>query len=238
MPGINKRKTTRGASNDILEWALEYMTTNNTSVRSAARDFKIDRTTFQRFVNKKKADPDAVFGCQLPAKKHGLGTKRVGSVTSAERGELVTVVHGISAAGVVIPPMFIFPRVKYNERFIVEAPNGSTGAARSGGWINEEIFLQYLNHIIKFTRCSKEHKILIIMDNHETDISLSAVDKARENGIVFLTIALEWGSWWLRQASLQAIRRAPGNVPLWLCFYCRRREDSRPIMFNRLVRHC
>ena len=118
----------------------------------------------------------------------GLGTKRVGSVTSAERGELVTVVYGISAAGVVIPPMFIFPRVKYNERFIKEAPNGSTGAARSGGWINEEIFLQYLDHIIKFTRCGKEHKILIIMDNHETHISLSAVDKARENVIVFLTI--------------------------------------------------
>ena len=118
----------------------------------------------------------------------GLGTKRVGSVTSAERGELVTVVYGISVAGVVIPPMFIFPRVKYNECFIKEAPNGSTGAARSGGWINEEIFLQYLDHIIKFTRCSKEHKILIIMDNHETHISLSAVDKARENGIVFLTI--------------------------------------------------
>ena len=117
----------------------------------------------------------------------GLGTERVGSVTTAEKRG-ITVMYGVSAAGVVITPMFIFPRVKYNEPFIKEAPNGSTGAARSGDWINEKIFLQYLDHIIKFTRCSQEHKILIIMDNHETDISLSAVDKARENGIVFLTI--------------------------------------------------
>lgn len=40
------------------------------------------------------------------------GKKQVGSLTSAERGVLVTVETCISAAGVFVPPMFVFPRVK------------------------------------------------------------------------------------------------------------------------------
>ena len=38
----------------------------------------------------------------------GKGVKQVGSITSAERGQLVTAVYGINAAGSVVPPMLIF----------------------------------------------------------------------------------------------------------------------------------
>lgn len=38
------------------------------------------------------------------------GKKQVGAITSAERGELVTVVCAINATGNSVPPMFIFPR--------------------------------------------------------------------------------------------------------------------------------
>lgn len=37
--------------------------------------------------------------------------KQVGQLVSAERGELVTVCAGISAAGHFINPTFVFPRV-------------------------------------------------------------------------------------------------------------------------------
>ena len=100
MPQIYKRKTTRGASNDILERALEYMTTNNTSVRSAARDFKIDCTTFQRFVNKKKADPDAVFGyvnCRL---KNMVFTPQMETDLSQQIKQLAGQFYGLSKSKV------------------------------------------------------------------------------------------------------------------------------------------
>ena len=41
------------------------------------------------------------------------GKKQVGAITSAERGELVTVVYTINAAGNVLPPMLIFSRNNY-----------------------------------------------------------------------------------------------------------------------------
>ena len=43
-------------------------------------------------------------------------------------------------------------------------------------------------HIIQHTRCSKEHKILLTLDNHESHITLQIVDLARDNGIVMLVL--------------------------------------------------
>ena len=115
--------------------------------------------------------------------------RQVGSITSAERGDLVTLVYAINAAGNVIPPMFIFPRVNFRDHFIANAPNGSCGAARPERWINEELFsVTLLKHFQSQTRCSKDHPVLLILDNHESHIALDAIDFAKENGIVLLTI--------------------------------------------------
>ena len=116
------------------------------------------------------------------------GRKQVGSLTSGERGELVTVVYTVSADGHALPPMFIFPRVNYKDHFIRGAPAGSIGKTTRSGWIDCSIFVEYIRHIIKYTRCTPEHKILLILDNHESHISIQAIDLAKENGIVMLTI--------------------------------------------------
>ena len=117
-----------------------------------------------------------------------LGCKQVGSVTSAERGQLVTAVYTVRADGCTLPPMLIFPRVNYRRWFIADSPVGTVGAATKSGWINEDIFVEYLDHVIEQTGCSKDRKILLIMDNHESHVSLAAIDKAKNNGIVMLTI--------------------------------------------------
>ena len=116
------------------------------------------------------------------------GRKQVGSITSAERGELVTVVYTISASGNVLPPMFIFPRVNYKDYFIRGAPAGSIGSATRSGWMNADLFLDYLQHVIRHTRCTQDQKILLILDNHESHISLRAIDLAKAHGIILLTI--------------------------------------------------
>ena len=45
------------------------------------------------------------------------GVKQIGSVTSAERGQSVTVINTITAAGSVLLPFFILPRVNYRNHF-------------------------------------------------------------------------------------------------------------------------
>lgn len=113
--------------------------------------------------------------------------KQVGHVTSAERGQTVTICNAISAIGNSIPPFFIFPRVKLNPAFLFGAPPGSNAAPHVSGWMTEETFLLFLQHFVKYTKCSKEKKVLLILDNHESHISLAAIDFARSNGIVMLT---------------------------------------------------
>ena len=46
------------------------------------------------------------------------GVKQIGSITSAERGQLVTAVYGINAAGRIVPSMIIFPRKNFSDHFI------------------------------------------------------------------------------------------------------------------------
>lgn len=116
------------------------------------------------------------------------GQKQVGAITSAERGELVTVVCAINAAGNAVPPMLVFPRVRYKDHFLTGAPPGSIGTSTRSGWINEETFAQFLEHLAENTNCSTDRPILLILDNHEAHISFRAVDFAKRNGIVLVTI--------------------------------------------------
>ena len=84
--------------------------------------------------------------------------------------------------------LLIFPRVHYRDHFVRGGPQDCIGQCSKSGWINEELFLVYLEHPISRTRCSFDHKILLLLDNHENHISLRVIDKAKSSGIVMLTI--------------------------------------------------
>lgn len=57
------------------------------------------------------------------------GKKQVGSAATAERGELTTIVGIISASGCMVPPVYIFPRLRHVEEFIVGGPPGALGTS-------------------------------------------------------------------------------------------------------------
>lgn len=115
------------------------------------------------------------------------GVKQVGQVTSGERGSLVTMLNFISGDGNTVPPVFIFPRVIFKDYMLNDAPPGSLGLAYETGWMTEDNFLKALHHFVKFVKCTKEKKVLLLMDNHETHVNLNVINYARENGIVILT---------------------------------------------------
>lgn len=60
------------------------------------------------------------------------GEKQVGSATSGERGQNVTMIACINAIGNSVPPMFIFPRVNFKENIMMHgAPPGAIPSERS-----------------------------------------------------------------------------------------------------------
>ena len=109
-------------------------------------------------------------------------------MTSAERGELVTVLYAVGASGVVVPPMFVFSRVNFRNNFIVGRPLGCIGGANKSGWMNEDLYVNFIKHFIHHVRSSKERPVLLILDNVDAHISPTGIDLARENGVVMLTI--------------------------------------------------
>lgn len=115
------------------------------------------------------------------------GLKQVGAATSAERGALITLAAAVNAIGNTIPPMFIFPRVRYNELFVASGPPESIGAGNSSGWMTEKEFLIFMEHFIKHTKPSPEEPVLLILDNHHSHVNVQVVKKAKENNIVLLS---------------------------------------------------
>ena len=58
------------------------------------------------------------------------GKRQVGSITSSERGQTVTIICCNNAAGRYVPPGFIFPRVRMKNELTDGAPPGSMFACQ------------------------------------------------------------------------------------------------------------
>jgi len=140
--------------------------------------------------------PDAVYNCdetglttvqKPPRVIAGKGMKQVASVTSQERGQLVTACCTVNATGNSIPPFLIFPRVYFKQHMLFGAPPGSQGTAYPSGWMTSDTFVRYLKHFIHYSRCSTEKQVLLLLDNHESHINIEVINLCKENGITLLT---------------------------------------------------
>ena len=117
------------------------------------------------------------------------GRKQVGQVTSRERRELVTQVGIICANGNALPPVWVFPRVRFDEsRMMSGAAVGALGLVHKSGWMTSENFTKVLEFFKGSVWCTKESPVLLIMDNHESHLSVQGLDFCKENGIVVLTL--------------------------------------------------
>jgi hypothetical protein len=115
------------------------------------------------------------------------GSKQEGSVTSGVRGVNVTLIVCINALGNSIPPVLIFPRIHFKIHMLNNAPWSMHGTSHPCGWSHSEKFIEFLDHFIHHVKPTKDKKVLLRMDNHESHVSIAEIIKARENGIIMLT---------------------------------------------------
>lgn len=79
------------------------------------------------------------------------GLKRVGLMTSQERGAMVTIALAVNAADNSVPPFFLFPRKRMQPCFMDNASPGAVGFANDSEWMQQAEFVKYMEHFIKVT---------------------------------------------------------------------------------------
>jgi hypothetical protein len=82
------------------------------------------------------------------------GQKQVGSLTSWERGKNIWM--AMSTSGSFMLPMLIFSRLRMSPTLKNGGPEGSIYRCPKNGWINEELFKAWLEHICKFVKNTLE----------------------------------------------------------------------------------
>lgn len=115
------------------------------------------------------------------------GRRQVGTLSSGERGQLVTSVLSFSAAGNYVPPFLIFPRVRMKAELLDGTPAETAAACHPSGWMQSNIFVEWLQHFIQHVKPTVEDPVLLLLDGHSTHTkNIPLIDLARKNGIILL----------------------------------------------------
>lgn len=94
----------------------------------------------------------------------------------------------MSASGQFIPPFFIFPRIRMNEKLKAGGPPESCYVCNRRGWSTIETFSKWFDHF-KFAKPSATTPILLILDGHSTHTkNLEVLEKAKMNHVRIVSI--------------------------------------------------
>ncbi|KAK9681309.1 DDE superfamily endonuclease [Popillia japonica] len=91
--------------------------------------------------------------------------------------------------GVFVPPMVIFCRKRMKAELMDGAPPGTIFGCNDSGWMKLDLFEQWFDHFLTFTKPTKEEPVLLILDGHLTHTkNLNVVIKAKENNVLILCL--------------------------------------------------
>ena len=183
--------------------SLSIRTPEATSAARAAGFNKVVVSDFftllDELLKDKKFPASRIYNCDetgvttVPNKQSRIistkGKKQVGSLTSAERGTLITAEICCNAIGNFVPPMLIFPRVRRNPLFEVGVPPESLITCHPSGWMQTDIFIQWFEHFIHHTKPTETDPVLLIMDGHATHTkNINLIEMARANFVSILIL--------------------------------------------------
>jgi hypothetical protein len=114
---------------------------------------------------------------------------QIGALTAAEMGSLITFVVCMSASGIFVPPLIIFPQKNASHLLTRGAPTGTFFKYQPSGWINCEIFMEWFEHFVSVTKPSASDPVLLIVDGHTSHTrNLPLIVKARECHVALMCL--------------------------------------------------
>ena len=145
--------------------------------------------------NNLKHRPRQIYNCDetfLPldqTKEKAVTSKQAKSVYSQSLGttEHITLLCTGSASGAALPPMIVYPQGFPGGQYRFGGPDDSVYAKSESGWIDSELFYQWMKKIfLKFA--VPERPLLLIVDGHKSHITLDLIDLAKKNKIILFCL--------------------------------------------------
>ena len=110
------------------------------------------------------------------------GKRQVATLSSAERGHLITVVTCMSASGQHMPPKIIWPRKNMKKELMNGTPPGCTYSCHESGWIQTESFTEWFMEFIKWACPTEENPAILVLDGHYSHTrNLEVILEARKS---------------------------------------------------------
>jgi len=165
----------RSCKTNVMEFFDNYEHAFKSLKFTAERVYNIDETGVSTIVESRN-----IFA--------QIWTKQFRKDVSCERRAVITACMIISSVGNTVPPVFIFP-TRLNDSLMLGALPRRLELVYSpqSSWVTGPLFLRVLEHVKKYTRSSKEDRIILLMDSHESHCTLDSIQYARENGITLVT---------------------------------------------------
>jgi hypothetical protein len=82
----------------------------------------------------------------------------------------------------------IIPRKRMNNKLFSGAPTGTLKQISETGYLNSELFLEWLNHFVAHVKPSSDDPVLLIVDSHPSCCSPAAVLFCKDHHITLLTL--------------------------------------------------
>jgi hypothetical protein len=122
---------------------------------------------------------------KIPKVISSKGKRLVSKVVSAERGQTITVVCCINPVGCFVPLVIIFPRKIMKPELFKNAPGSTFPMISDSGYINSELFVDWLKHFKYYVNPTEDDPNLLIWTITCTAVSrLLPLQKALHNSNV------------------------------------------------------
>ena len=119
------------------------------------------------------------------------GSRSVHKVLPNER-EWITNLTCVNAAGDHIPGFYIFRGKRLRSNYVIHYEDGAAMAMQTKAWMTATLFSHWILHFIQCLErkggISHERRHLLILDGHNSHVTLEVVHKCREIGLDLLTL--------------------------------------------------
>ena len=195
------------------EWLRDFLRRNdqlNTKIPEPTTSTKIlgfNKQAVMKFYdvlgdiyNKYQLTADRIYNCDETSitcdqKSQGKVMSLKGSVPTVaglatpEVAHTITVEVCMSATGVFMPLLFVFPRSQLDPQFTSHLILPCYTRCHDTGLMESDAFVWWVHHFAKFSRATKEHPVLLLLDSDSSHLmNIELLDLGRDNGVIMLCL--------------------------------------------------